>query len=159
MAPACDRLPPLEPPRPAARARPAARRGRRGPGQPALRRSPRTQGRSAAGPDLATGRHPEGSSDALTVWRAGIPVVAWDGRTIRDPDFVQQLRQKQADASGHLARLREAATELRLEPIRSAPLKGKSHLGQHVVLVWDDPTRPVEPQGRMTGPDEGVGGR
>ncbi|WP_413813263.1 hypothetical protein [Streptomyces sp. OE57] len=76
--------------------------------------TPRTQGRSAAGPDLALGATPEGSSEALTVWRAGIPVVAWDGRTIRDPDFVQQLRQKQADANGYPARLREAASMFRV---------------------------------------------
>ncbi|GAA1122705.1 sugar ABC transporter substrate-binding protein [Streptomyces javensis] len=72
------------------------------------------------------GTTPEGTSQALTAWRAGIPVVAWDGRATRDPGFVQRLRQKQADASGNLARPREAATELRLEPIRSAPRRGKS---------------------------------
>lgn len=101
----------------------------------------------------------EGGSEALTAWRAGIPVVAWDGRATRDPGFVQQLRRKQADATGSLARLREAVTELRLDAHTIDSAEREHHLGQHVVLVWDDPTRPVEPQGRMSGPDEGVGGR
>ncbi|OPF80667.1 hypothetical protein VT50_0212025 [Streptomyces antioxidans] len=105
------------------------------------------------------GLTPEGTSEALTAWRAGIPVVAWDGRATRAPGFVPQLRQKQADASGNLARLREAVTELRLDAHTIDSAEREHHLGQHVVLVWDDPTRPVEPQGRMTGPDEGVGGR
>nr|WP_232546052.1 hypothetical protein [Streptomyces antimycoticus] len=105
------------------------------------------------------GATPEGNSEVLTAWRAGIPVIAWDGRTPRDPSFVQQLRQKQAEPSGNLARLREAVTELRLDAHTIGSAEEEHHLGQHVVLVWDDPTRPVEPLGRMTGPDDGVGGR
>ncbi|MFE2442029.1 effector-associated domain 2-containing protein [Stenotrophomonas sp. NPDC087984] len=105
------------------------------------------------------GATPEGNSEVLTAWRAGIPVVAWDGRMPRDPCFVQQLRQKQAEPTGNLARLREAVTELRLDAHTIGSAEGEHHLGQHVVLVWDDPTRPVEPLGRMTGPDDGVGGR
>ncbi|MFG2580178.1 VMAP-C domain-containing protein [Streptomyces malaysiensis] len=101
----------------------------------------------------------EGTSEAWTAWRAGIPVVAWDGRTTRDPGFMRQLRRKQAEASGSLARLREAVTELRLDAHSFDSAEWEQHLGQHVVLVWDDPTRPVEPEGRMTGPDEGVGAR
>ncbi|MFC9225463.1 hypothetical protein ACFT8W_32870 [Streptomyces hygroscopicus] len=102
---------------------------------------------------------PEGSAQALTAWRAGIPLVAWDGRVTRDPGFVERLGQKPAEGSGDLARLREAVTELRLDAHTIDSAEREHHLGQHVVLVWDDPTRPVEPQGRVTGPDEGVAGR
>ncbi|MET7904968.1 hypothetical protein ABZS86_27300 [Streptomyces sp. NPDC005355] len=105
------------------------------------------------------GTTPEGTSEALAAWRAGVPLVAWDGRPARDPAFVQHLRQKPAEASGDLARLREAVTELRLDAHTIDSAEREHHPGQHVVLVWDDPTRPVEPQGRLAGPDEGVGGR
>jgi hypothetical protein len=101
----------------------------------------------------------EGTYEALAAWRAGIPLVAWDRRQARDPTFVQQLRQKPAEASGDLARLREAVTELRLDAHTIDSAEREHHLGQHVVLVWDDPTRPVETQGRLAGPDEGVGSR
>ncbi|MGY0064464.1 VMAP-C domain-containing protein [Streptomyces sp. LZ34] len=101
------------------------------------------------------GASPEGSLQASAAWRAGIPVVVWDRRHPRDPDFAHQMRQK---ASGDLARLREAVKELRMEAQGIASAEREQHLGQHVVLVWDDPTRPVE-TGRLAGPDEGVGSR
>ncbi|MGR3935107.1 VMAP-C domain-containing protein [Streptomyces sp. BRA346] len=101
----------------------------------------------------------EGAYEALAAWRAGIPLVAWDRRPSRDPAFVQYLRQKSDEASGDLARLREAVTKLRLDAHTIDSAEREHHPGQHVVLVWDDPTRPVETQGRMTGPDEGLGSR
>lgn len=102
------------------------------------------------------GASQEGSLQALMAWRAGIPVVVWDRRHPRDPDFAHHLRQK---AIGDLARLREAVKELRVESQGLASAEREQHLGQHVMLVWDDPTRPVSTQGRLAGPDEGVGSR
>ncbi|WP_431774107.1 effector-associated domain 2-containing protein [Streptomyces cucumeris] len=105
------------------------------------------------------GTTPEGTYEALAAWRAGIPVVTWDRRHARAPDLVHRLGQKPAEASGNLARLREAVTELRLDAHTIDAAEREHHPGQHVMLVWDDPTRPVEPVGRLTGPDEGVGSR
>jgi vWA-MoxR associated protein C-terminal domain/vWA-MoxR associated protein middle region 0/Effector-associated domain 2 len=105
------------------------------------------------------GTSQEGSRQAAAAWRAGIPVVVWDQRHPRDPYLVHQLRQKPVEANGDLARLREAVKELRLEAQGIGSAEREQHLGQHVMLVWDDPTRPVGTQGRVAGPDEGVGSR
>ncbi|MEU9793713.1 hypothetical protein AB0E27_24320 [Streptomyces sparsogenes] len=101
------------------------------------------------------GASPEGRRQASAAWRAGIPVVVWDRRHPRDPDLVHHLRQKPVEASGDLARLRDAVKELRMEAQAIGSAEREQHLGQHVMIVWDDPTRPVETQGRAAGPDEG----
>lgn len=94
----------------------------------------------------------EGNLQAAAAWRAGVPVVVWDRRHPRNPDFIHQL-------GGDLARLREAVKELRMEAQGIAPAEREHHLGQHVMIVWDDANRPVGVAGRLAGPDEGVGGR
>ncbi|MDT3396892.1 hypothetical protein RKE29_09580 [Streptomyces sp. B1866] len=103
------------------------------------------------------GSTPEGTREALVALRAGIPAVVWDRRRSRDPGLVHDLRRNSADADGYVAGLREAVTQLRLEAHADLSPEGERHPGRHVVLVWDDPTRPVETQGRLTGPDQARG--
>ncbi|KUJ68391.1 hypothetical protein ACZ90_19145 [Streptomyces albus subsp. albus] len=97
----------------------------------------------------------EGGYEARAAWTAGIPVVLWDRRSPRSPEVVHQLGQVPAEASGDLARLREGVTELRVTAHAVDPAQREHHPGRHVVLVWDDPTRPVEGCGQLAGPEEG----
>ncbi|MER6035346.1 MULTISPECIES: hypothetical protein [unclassified Streptomyces] len=101
----------------------------------------------------------EGAQEALVALRCGVPALLWDSRDTRDlstpPDVVQSDNALLRDLSG----LREAVTELRTEA-HGGSLNGRDdHPGHHLVLLWDDPTRPVESPQPLTGPDQGVDGR
>lgn len=52
-------------------------------------------------------------------------------------------------------RLREAVKQLRLEALSDSSGHPRHRVGRQVVLLWDDPTRPVEGHGPLAGPHRG----
>lgn len=91
-----------------------------------------------------------GNDQARAAWRAGVPIVLWDRRPDRSPELAQ--------LNGRLVQLRETVKQLRLHAQSIDSAEREHHLGSHVMLVWDDPTRPVEVERRLAGPDQEVGG-
>ncbi|MFJ9862665.1 hypothetical protein [Streptomyces sp. NPDC101165] len=112
-----------------------------------------------SGPPEGSG---EGAQEALVALRCGVPALLWDTRDARDLRRPQAVVHSDDSVYGlfrNLSGLREAVTELRTEA-HGGSLNGRDdHPGHHLVLLWDDPTRPVESPQPLTGPDQGVDGR
>ncbi|MBH5333616.1 hypothetical protein IHE55_01850 [Streptomyces pactum] len=99
------------------------------------------------------GRTVRGGHQARAAWTAGLPVIIWDRRDRRSDELVEEFGQFTAGSGGSLARLRDGVTKLRVEAHTVDSAVREQHLGRHVVLCWDDPTRPVEAHEQLAGPD------
>lgn len=103
--------------------------------------------------DAPPGSTVRGARQARAAWAAGIPVVLWDRRDPRSDELVNEFGQLPTEPGGALARLRDHVTKLRVEAQTVDSAVREHHLGRHVVLVWDDPTRPIEAHEQLAAPD------
>lgn len=87
--------------------------------------------------DTVTGRR-----EVMTGLRAGLPVIIWH-RTERTSDaFWEEIREMVA--SGGIARLPVHVRNSRLAALRTRPDHRASHVGRHLMVLWDDPERKPE---------------
>jgi hypothetical protein len=84
--------------------------------------------------------------------RAGVPVVMWDRRDQPATDFRPTVSQL---LTGHVAELPQRVQALRVVAARSDT--ADTHLGRHLAVLCDDPTRlvhyPARPDNRLQGAD------
>ncbi|MFJ9249760.1 hypothetical protein [Streptomyces sp. NPDC101776] len=101
----------------------------------------------------------DSAREALIALRCGLPALLWDSRDVTTPRGVVQADDRIYGMLHDLPGLREAVTQLRTEA-HGGSLNGRdNHPGHHLVLLFDDPTRPIESHQPLAGPDQGVGGR
>jgi hypothetical protein len=101
----------------------------------------------------------DSAREALIALRCGLPALLWDSRDVTAQRDVVQADDRMYGMLHDLPGLREAVTQLRTEA-HGGSLNGRdNHPGHHLVLLFDDPTRPIESHQPLTGPDQGVGGR
>jgi hypothetical protein len=95
---------------------------------------------------------PEGNEpgEVMIGLRTGVPVMVW-----------QRVDAGRSAFDSEVKAMRDALPELveKLRLLRSAAMqttRPDSHVGSRVVLLWDDPDRPVEPQDPPAAPIEEV---
>ncbi|MFD8494596.1 hypothetical protein [Amycolatopsis sp. NPDC059657] len=87
-------------------------------------------------------------SEVLVGLRTGIPVMVWSRADGPRSAFEAAVREMQAD----LGALPEQARRLRSRASQSA--RPRSHVGNRVTVLWDDPERTVEPLDPPEAPQE-----
>jgi vWA-MoxR associated protein C-terminal domain/vWA-MoxR associated protein middle region 0/Effector-associated domain 2 len=101
----------------------------------------------------------EGDREARRGLRAGLPILLWDQRgRIRDPQVGEAGESVENLAVHNLPELHEGMRVLRREAHMDVTEGRQHHVGHHLVLLWDDPTRPVGGEEPLTGPEQGVDG-
>ncbi|MFI8088766.1 hypothetical protein ACIF9R_10670 [Streptomyces sp. NPDC086080] len=89
----------------------------------------------AAGPGAAEGEQLDELSEAL---RVGVPVILWDRREGRDPQFRSVLR---ALMDRHDVRDLPIVVRALRTASGTRDAEGRCVVGRHVALLWDDPDR------------------
>jgi hypothetical protein len=108
----------------------------------------------------------DGGAELQAALRTGVPVMLWLGRDEpargtagEQPHDLPGTEESDGTAAPfeRLLRdpveLREAVKQLRLEAQSASPDRPDHRVGRRVVLLWDDPTRPVETHEPLSGPD------